>query len=42
MRLLGDWNWWAPAPFARLYHRLGLAESGEADGDEEDVITVAA
>jgi putative drug exporter of the RND superfamily len=26
MRLLGDWNWWAPAPLARLYHRLGLAE----------------
>ncbi|MGN6672067.1 MAG: MMPL family transporter, partial [Thermomicrobiales bacterium] len=26
MRLLGDWNWWAPAPLARLYRRLGLAE----------------
>jgi putative drug exporter of the RND superfamily len=21
MKLLGHWNWWAPAPFARLYHR---------------------
>ncbi|MGI8609463.1 MAG: MMPL family transporter [Candidatus Dormibacteria bacterium] len=27
MRLLGDRNWWAPAPVARLYRRLGLGES---------------
>ena len=27
MRLLGDLNWWAPPPLARLYRRLGLAES---------------
>lgn len=27
MRLLGDWNWWAPAPLARLYQRLGLGEN---------------
>ena len=26
MRLLGDLNWWAPAPLARLYRRLGLGE----------------
>ncbi|HEY3218711.1 MAG TPA: MMPL family transporter [Candidatus Limnocylindria bacterium] len=26
MRLLGRWNWWAPAPLARLYRRLGLGE----------------
>ena len=26
MRLLGRWNWWAPAPLARLYDRLGFAE----------------
>jgi RND superfamily putative drug exporter len=26
MRLLGRWNWWAPAPLARLHARLGLAE----------------
>ncbi len=31
MRLLGRWNWWAPAPLARLYDRLGFAEkSGDA------------
>jgi RND superfamily putative drug exporter len=26
MRLLGRVNWWAPAPLARLYERLGLGE----------------
>jgi RND superfamily putative drug exporter len=26
MRLLGQVNWWAPAPLARAYSRLGLAE----------------
>jgi RND superfamily putative drug exporter len=24
MRLLGDWNWWAPRPLARLHARIGL------------------
>jgi RND superfamily putative drug exporter len=23
MRLMGEWNWWAPKPLARLYQRLG-------------------
>ena len=27
MRLLGDLNWWAPGPLARLQRRLGLSES---------------
>jgi RND superfamily putative drug exporter len=27
MRLLGRVNWWAPAPLARLYRRLGLGEA---------------
>jgi RND superfamily putative drug exporter len=32
MRLMGDWNWWAPKPLARLHHRLGLSEKTvEAD-----------
>jgi len=26
MRLLGRWNWWAPAPLVRLRSRLGLKE----------------
>jgi uncharacterized membrane protein YdfJ with MMPL/SSD domain len=29
MALLGRWNWWAPAPLARLHQRLGL---GQAEG----------
>jgi RND superfamily putative drug exporter len=28
MRLLGDWNWWAPRPLARLHERIGLREDG--------------
>ena len=28
MQLLGRWNWWAPAPLARLHRRLGLDEAG--------------
>ena len=24
MTLLGDWNWWAPAPLHRLHERLGF------------------
>ena len=27
MRLLGDLNWWAPGPLARLQRRIGLSES---------------
>jgi uncharacterized membrane protein YdfJ with MMPL/SSD domain len=27
MRLLGDWNWWAPARLRRLHDRIGLRES---------------
>jgi RND superfamily putative drug exporter len=27
MTLLGDANWWAPAPLRRLHHRLGLHEA---------------
>ncbi|MBA2371626.1 MAG: MMPL family transporter [Chloroflexi bacterium] len=30
MRLLGDLNWWAPPPLARLYQRLGLGEAGSS------------
>jgi len=32
MRLLGDLNWWAPRPLARLYERLGLGEAASAPG----------
>lgn len=27
MRLLGEWNWWAPGPLRRLHDRFGLHES---------------
>jgi RND superfamily putative drug exporter len=27
MRLAGEFNWWAPAPLRRLYHRVGLSET---------------
>jgi uncharacterized membrane protein YdfJ with MMPL/SSD domain len=27
MRLLGDWNWWAPAPLRRLQRRIGFSEA---------------
>jgi RND superfamily putative drug exporter len=27
MKLLGDWNWWAPAPLRRFHARYGLRES---------------
>jgi trehalose monomycolate/heme transporter len=30
MRLLGRWNWWAPAPMARFWWRHGLREDSRA------------
>jgi uncharacterized membrane protein YdfJ with MMPL/SSD domain len=27
MRLLGEWNWWAPRPLVRLHARIGLREA---------------
>jgi uncharacterized membrane protein YdfJ with MMPL/SSD domain len=31
MRLLGRWNWWAPAPLRRLHDRLGVSEAAVTD-----------
>ncbi|HEV8190139.1 MAG TPA: MMPL family transporter [Ktedonobacterales bacterium] len=31
MRLLGRWNWWAPAPLRALWQRVGLSETEDAD-----------
>jgi len=28
MRLLGDWNWWAPKWLTRLHERIGLSDLG--------------
>jgi len=33
MRLLGRWNWWAPAPLRRLHDRVGLREPADDGGD---------
>ena len=27
MKVLGEWNWWAPAPLRRLYLRVALRET---------------
>jgi uncharacterized membrane protein YdfJ with MMPL/SSD domain len=27
MRIMGRWNWWAPAPLLRLHRRIGLGEA---------------
>jgi RND superfamily putative drug exporter len=27
MKLLGEWNWWAPRPLRRLHDRIGLSET---------------
>ena len=32
MRLLGKWNWWAPAPLRAIWQRIGLSESSGAVG----------
>ncbi len=24
MTLIGEWNWWAPGPLARVYRRFGV------------------
>ncbi|MEM9653728.1 MAG: MMPL family transporter [Actinomycetota bacterium] len=43
MKLLGEWNWWAPAPLRRIHDRFGLREAPAAEptpekaGDPEGV-----
>ena len=34
MHVMGGWNWWAPAPLARLHQRIGISESGPDDGPD--------
>ena len=31
MKLMGEWNWWAPAPLRRFHDRFGLSEPGDHD-----------
>ncbi len=33
MRLLGKWNWWAPAPLQTLWRRIGLSEATRRDAE---------
>jgi len=35
MRLLGEWNWWAPRPLRRLYERAGLGHTEPAPAAAE-------
>ncbi len=39
MKLMGDWNWWAPAPLRRFHDRYGISEASvfelEAERDLE-------
>ena len=35
MKLMGEWNWWAPAPLRRIHERFGLHEPPSAAGDFE-------
>jgi putative drug exporter of the RND superfamily len=39
MRLLGDWNWWAPAPLRRFQQRFGISESDIADPSSPGPVT---
>lgn len=46
MRLLGRWNWWAPAPLARIHRRFGIRETAAtgasvADGARDEQPTSA-
>ena len=36
MELLGEWNWWAPAPLQRVYERIGLRERTSHVGARPD------
>ena len=39
MELLGEWNWWAPAPLRRVYERIGLRESAPRVAPHADPTT---
>ena len=36
MKLLGDWNWYAPGPLARWWERYGFREEGPAEAPRLD------
>ncbi|WGY02445.1 MMPL family transporter [Nocardioides sp. QY071] len=40
MKLLGRWNWWAPAPLARWWERHGFREGGDVPPTSTDRVLV--
>ncbi len=42
MKLLGRWNWYAPAPLLRFWERYGVRENEPVAGDEDELETVGA
>jgi RND superfamily putative drug exporter len=42
MQVMGRWNWWAPAPLARLHERIGLTEEpvDRRPGAADPLVTV--
>ena len=42
MSLLGDWNWWAPAPLRRFHARYGLHEAPSAAHQRRPVLVPTA
>ncbi|GAA1915636.1 MMPL family transporter [Nocardioides marmoribigeumensis] len=40
MKLLGGWNWWAPAPMARWWERHGFREGHAPHAPEQERVTV--
>ena len=37
MRLMGRWNWWAPAPLRAIWRRIGLSEASSPTGSVPQV-----
>jgi RND superfamily putative drug exporter len=33
MRMMGKWNWWAPAPLARLWQKIGMSDLSASSPD---------
>jgi RND superfamily putative drug exporter len=40
MKLIGGWNWWAPAPMARWWERHGFREGHAPHAPEQERVTV--
>jgi RND superfamily putative drug exporter len=41
MELLGEWNWWAPAPLRRLYARTSRAEASRRAGSAQPAMSAS-